>query len=205
MNDQLVQIGSMWILAGLGAGWLAETFMFRRGYGLMVDLSLGVGASLVGGGVFRGLSGLPAGMLGMVAVGFVMAMSAILVQRAAWPAVSDASEGRARLRLDELRGRSRADGTPSGMAIGEESPARPAPARALARMATTGIYLLRGVSLDLQRAARGRAVREGTTLHQVLLKGLGEYAAGTWTPTPDVARSVPLNPGVPARGQEAWR
>jgi len=63
-------------------------------------------------------------------------------------------------------------------------------------MASTGIYLLRGVSRDLQRTARSRATRDGTTLRQVLLKGLGEYAAGTWTPAPDVARPVPLNPGV---------
>jgi hypothetical protein len=52
----------------------------------------------------------------------------------------------------------------------------------LARMATTGIYLVSGVSRDLQRAARGRAVREGTTLRTVLLKALAEYAAGNWTP-----------------------
>jgi hypothetical protein len=49
-------------------------------------------------------------------------------------------------------------------------------------MAVTGIYLLRGVSRGLQRTARARAVREGTTLRRVLLQGLHEYAAGTWTP-----------------------
>lgn len=59
------------------------------------------------------------------------------------------------------------------------------PTRALTRMATTGIYLVRGVPRDLQRAARVRAVREGTTLRRVLLQGLREYAAGTWTPKPD--------------------
>jgi hypothetical protein len=63
----------------------------------------------------------------------------------------------------------------------------------LARMAITGIYLLRGVSRNLQRAGRARAVREGTTLRRVLLQGLHEYAAGTWTPqpegTPGAARS----------------
>ena len=62
-------------------------------------------------------------------------------------------------------------------------------------MATTGIYLLRGVPLELQRAARVRAVTEGTTLRQVLLKGLGEYAAGTWTPRPDEL-PVALNPSI---------
>ena len=55
----------------------------------------------------------------------------------------------------------------------------------LARMATSGIYLLRGASRELQRTARQRAVREGTTLRSVLLRGLREYAAGTWTPRPE--------------------
>ncbi len=57
--------------------------------------------------------------------------------------------------------------------------------RALARMATTGIYLLRGVAPGVQRAARARAVSEGTTLRWVLVQALGEYAAGTWTPRAD--------------------
>ena len=57
--------------------------------------------------------------------------------------------------------------------------------RVLARMATTGIYLVRGLPRDLQRAARGRARSEGTTLRWVLLQGLREYAAGTWTPGSD--------------------
>ena len=57
-------------------------------------------------------------------------------------------------------------------------------ARVLARMATTGIYLVRGVPRGLQRAARARARREGTTLRWILLQALREYAAGTWTPHP---------------------
>ena len=198
MNEQLIQLMSMGILAGLGAGWLAETFMHRRGHGLTTDLGLGVGASLLGGGVFLVLFGAPAGILDMVALGFATAASGILVQRVCWPAVPGASEQRARLRLDELRGPSFGEiGTPSGLPIGgDQRPTRALPARALARMAATGIYLLRGVSRDLQRAARTRAAREGTTLRQVLVKGLGEYAAGTWTPAAEVARPLPLNPGV---------
>jgi hypothetical protein len=61
---------------------------------------------------------------------------------------------------------------------------RAMPSRVLARMATTGIYLLRGVPRDLQRTARVRAVHEGTTLRSVLVQALREYAAGTWTPQP---------------------
>jgi hypothetical protein len=57
--------------------------------------------------------------------------------------------------------------------------------RVLPRLAITGIYLVRGVPRDLQRAARVRAVREGTTLRRVLLQALGDYAAGTWTPQRD--------------------
>ena len=58
----------------------------------------------------------------------------------------------------------------------------PVPIRALARMATTGIYLLRGIPRDLQQAARARAVSEETTLRWVLLQALREYAVGAWTP-----------------------
>ena len=53
------------------------------------------------------------------------------------------------------------------------------------RMAITGIYLVRGIPLDIQRAARARAVREGTTLRRVLGHALREYAGGTWTPNTD--------------------
>jgi len=58
-------------------------------------------------------------------------------------------------------------------------------ARVLARTAQTGIYLVRGVPRDLQRAARVRAVREGTSLGAVLVLALREYAAGTWSPRRD--------------------
>jgi hypothetical protein len=47
---------------------------------------------------------------------------------------------------------------------------------ALPRFAATGIYLVRGVPRDLQRAARIRAAAEGTTLR--------DYASGAWTPRP---------------------
>ena len=58
----------------------------------------------------------------------------------------------------------------------------PLRSRALARLATTGIYLLRGVSHGVQRA---RAASEGTTLRSVLVQALREYAAGSWTPRAD--------------------
>jgi hypothetical protein len=71
------------------------------------------------------------------------------------------------------------------MVLPNDAHVRAGRSRVLARMATTGIYLLRGLPRDLQRAARARALAEGTTLHSVLLQGLREYAAGTWTPRSD--------------------
>jgi hypothetical protein len=113
MNEQIVQMAPMWALAGLGAGWLADAFFIRRGYGLIVDMGLGVGAGFVGGSVFLALFGLPAGMFVMFVVGFVLATGAIFAQRLCW------------------------------------------------------------------RAAPVRALSEGTTLGHMLVKGLGEHAAGT--------------------------
>ena len=56
------------------------------------------------------------------------------------------------------------------------------PSHVLARIATTGIYLLHGIPRDVQQAARVRAVREETTLRAVLLRALNEYVAGAWPP-----------------------
>ena len=82
---------------------------------------------------------------------------------------------------------------------------RPMRSRALARLAVTGIYLLRGVSRGLQRAARARAVSDGTTLRRVLLQGLHEYADGTWTPRPDAKVAEPAVAARPLPGPTAAR
>jgi hypothetical protein len=62
---------------------------------------------------------------------------------------------------------------------------RAEPNRALVRMAITGIYLVSGVTRDVQRAARVRATSEGTSLPRVLVRALREYADRTWTPQPE--------------------
>lgn len=184
MNEQIVQMGLMWVLAGLGAGWLAETCISRRGYGLLVDMGLGVGAGLAGGGVFLAISGLPAGMLVMFVFAFSLAAGVILAQRLGSPCEAGERERKARLRLSELGGPSRSEkrtSSPGLLGGGNGRTRPPTVTRTLMRIATTGIYLL-------------RAMNDGTTLRQVLLKGLGEYAAGTWTPqtddTPPVALTV---------------
>lgn len=183
MSEQVVRMGLMWILAGISAGWLAETLIVRRGYGLLADMGLGVVVSLLGGGAFMMVSGRPSGTLAMFICAFVLAFGVIVAQRLLLPRTPGARERKAELRLRELRSASSEEkGTASGLTgVGRGVIGRPA-AQVLMRVATTGIYLLRGVPLELQRAARVRAVSDGTTLQQVLLKGLGEYAAGTWTP-----------------------
>jgi hypothetical protein len=66
----------------------------------------------------------------------------------------------------------------------------------LTRLATTDMYLLRGIPRELQRAARRRAAHEGTTLRRTLLQALREYAAGTWTP-----RSTAKSPDATPTGR----
>lgn len=88
MNEQAVQMGPMWVLAGLSAGWLAENIITRRGYGLIVDMGLGLGASIVGSWFVLALSGLPVGMVAMFGIGFVLATSVIVARRISWPVLS---------------------------------------------------------------------------------------------------------------------
>ena len=191
MTEQVVRMGLMWILAGLSAGWLAETLIVRRGYGLLVDMGLGVGAGLLGGGVFMMVSGRPSRNAGHVRLRVRPRVRGD--RRAAALAAAHARRAGAEGRAPPPRAAGHVageKGTASGLhGAGRGVIGRPA-ARVLMRVATTGIYLLRGVPLELQRAARVRAVSDGTTLHQVLLKGLGEYAAGTWTPQPGDKRSA---------------
>jgi len=196
VNQQIVELSPMWVLAGLSAGWLAETVMYRRGYGLIVDLGLGVDASVAGATILLALVGLPAQMFIMFVVGFVLAAGVIVVQRLLWPCEADAGERKARLRIAELGHPSHGG---SGLAADAGGgAARATPSRALARLATTGIYLLRGVPIEVQRTARIRAAREETNLREVLLKGLGEYAAGIWTPQADARQPAAQNPRVRA-------
>ncbi len=59
------------------------------------------------------------------------------------------------------------------------------------RRPSTGTYRIRGVSRELHRAARLRAVSEGTTLRKVVLQALEGYGAGTWTPPSEARRGRP--------------
>ncbi len=64
-----------WIVVGLIAGWLAGQVMKGGGYGVLVDIILGILGGVVGGWVF-GLLGIwpGGGMIGAIIVAFVGAV-----------------------------------------------------------------------------------------------------------------------------------
>jgi uncharacterized membrane protein YeaQ/YmgE (transglycosylase-associated protein family) len=65
----------VWIVVGLIAGWLAGQVMSGGGYGVVVDIILGLVGGLLGGWIF-GLLGIGAGggMIGSIIVAFIGAV-----------------------------------------------------------------------------------------------------------------------------------
>jgi uncharacterized membrane protein YeaQ/YmgE (transglycosylase-associated protein family) len=84
MTEHIAQIGPMLILAGLGAGWIAETLSRAGGYGLITDMVVGLVGSVVGGAAVWVLVSTHAGMLGMFRIGCAGAALAIVAQRGLW-------------------------------------------------------------------------------------------------------------------------
>lgn len=71
-----------WVVVGLIAGWLAGQVMRGGGYGVVVDIILGLVGGVVGGWVF-GLLGIwpGGGMVGSVVVAFVGAVILVGITR----------------------------------------------------------------------------------------------------------------------------
>jgi uncharacterized membrane protein YeaQ/YmgE (transglycosylase-associated protein family) len=71
-----------WIVVGLIAGWLAGQVMKGGGYGVLVDIILGILGGVVGGWVF-GLLGIwpGGGMIGSIIVAFVGAVILVGITR----------------------------------------------------------------------------------------------------------------------------
>ena len=71
-----------WIVVGLIAGWLAGQVMKGGGYGVVVDIILGMLGGVVGGWVFGALGiGAGGGMLGSIVVAFVGAVILVGITR----------------------------------------------------------------------------------------------------------------------------
>jgi uncharacterized membrane protein YeaQ/YmgE (transglycosylase-associated protein family) len=71
-----------WIIVGLIAGWLAGQVMKGGGYGVLVDIILGILGGIVGGWVF-GLLGIWSGgrIIGSIIVAFVGAVILVGITR----------------------------------------------------------------------------------------------------------------------------
>ena len=71
-----------WIVVGLIAGWLAGQVMRGGGYGVLVDIILGLVGGIIGGWVF-GLLGIwpGGGMIGSIVVAFVGAVILVGIAR----------------------------------------------------------------------------------------------------------------------------
>jgi uncharacterized membrane protein YeaQ/YmgE (transglycosylase-associated protein family) len=71
-----------WIVVGLIAGWLAGQVMKGGGYGVLVDIILGILGGILGGWLF-GMLGIwqGGGMIGSIIVAFVGAIILVAVTR----------------------------------------------------------------------------------------------------------------------------
>jgi len=72
----------VWIVVGLIAGWLAGQVMSGGGYGVVVDIILGMLGGIVGGWIFGSLGiGAGGGMLGSIVVAFIGAVVLVGITR----------------------------------------------------------------------------------------------------------------------------
>ena len=71
-----------WIFVGLIAGWLAGQIMKGGGYGILVDIILGIVGGLLGGWIFGQLGIWPGGgMIGSIVVAFIGAVILVAITR----------------------------------------------------------------------------------------------------------------------------
>lgn len=71
-----------WIIVGLIAGWLAGKVMKGGGYGIVVDVVLGILGGIVGGWVFGAIGLWPGGgIIGSIIVSFVGAVILVWISR----------------------------------------------------------------------------------------------------------------------------
>jgi len=70
-----------WLIVGLIAGWLAGVVMKGGGYGIAMDIVLGVLGAVVGGWIFSMLGLGSVGLIGGIIVAFVGAVALVAVTR----------------------------------------------------------------------------------------------------------------------------
>ncbi len=85
-----VSLFVMSIVVGLFAGWLAGIAMKGGGYGLLWDVILGLGGSVVGAWIFQTVVALETGSGATSITAFAGAAVVIVAQRKIWPAPAHA-------------------------------------------------------------------------------------------------------------------
>lgn len=71
-----------WIIVGLTAGWLAGQVMKGGGYGMVVDIVLGLLGGVLGGWIFEKLGvSTGGGMIGSIIVAFIGAVILVGITR----------------------------------------------------------------------------------------------------------------------------
>ena len=71
----------MWLLVGLLAGWLAGLFMRGSGYGIILDIVLGLVGSFIGGLLFSLFVEGDVGFWGSIGISFIGACILIAISR----------------------------------------------------------------------------------------------------------------------------
>ena len=72
----------VWIVVGLIAGWLAGQVMKGGGYGVLVDIILGILGGILGGWIFGMLGiGSGSGIIGSLVVAFIGAVILVGITR----------------------------------------------------------------------------------------------------------------------------
>ena len=82
--EEVARMGPLLVLAGLAVGWSTEAVSRAGGYGLIRDMGLGIGGSVLAG--LTGRIVIP-GDVGMVAMGLIGSAGVALViagQRSVW-------------------------------------------------------------------------------------------------------------------------
>jgi uncharacterized membrane protein YeaQ/YmgE (transglycosylase-associated protein family) len=76
-----------WIIFGAFTGWLASKIVNKRGEGCMINMALGLVGAVVGGFIFRNLTGFRYAYHGFIVSTFVAVIGAIIVL-AVWNALN---------------------------------------------------------------------------------------------------------------------
>ena len=72
-----------WVVVGLIAGWLAGVVMKGGGYGIVMDIVLGMLGAILGGWIFSMLGiGAGGGLIGGIVVAFIGAVALVAITRA---------------------------------------------------------------------------------------------------------------------------